>query len=216
MQTNNKYIRNNQVWRLILLTLTLSWLTLSCKDDEENDLPSYLVNLVEASTDSNAMITLIRLDDGNTYNVSQNVKAQHPDTTYRCICTYSIQESNIVLYELSHVFSDHPRSATSFKSHPVDPVKFISSWMSDRYFNLRIGIMTTDTDTHLFAFCEDSIVVESTCKKVYFSLLHQRPDNDAESYTKELFLSMPTAGYSDCDSLIFHINTYDGLMRITK
>ncbi len=196
----------------ILAALCMS-IAIAC-DDEETEQPSYITNLVEAYTDGSGNIRSIRTDDGTRYTVEQNINTGKADTVFRCLSTYVTTESAAQLYSLEPVFSAHPRPAAEFHSLPHDPVKFISSWASDHYINIRIGILATDGSNHAYGFAEDDVTTVNGKRTAWFTLLHQRQNNDAESYTEELFLSMPRANYLDCDSFVINIHTYDGLKTI--
>lgn len=187
----------------------------SCSSDD-TQVPSYYINLVEADTNHDTLVTVIRTDNGTTYNVTQEIKATIPDTTYRCMCSYAVEDEQFTVYSLSHIFSARPHKAEDFDTLITDPVKFISSWRSGGYLNIQIGVMTTDADYHRFAFCEDSIGDKGAYKTVYFTLLHQRPNKDAESYTEEMFLSIPISSYTDCDSFAISMQTYDGLRQVVR
>lgn len=208
---------NNGVIGMILVTLVgLCLYFISCNSDDDYQVPSYFIDLVEANTNHDTLVTVIKMDNGKTYDVHQSIVAAAPDTTYRCLCTYALDSNQITLYRLEHVYSSYPRKADGFKSHPTDPVKFISSWKSGGYLNLQIGVMTTDAEQHPFGFCEDSITDRGMYKTVYFTLLHQRPNRDNESYTKTMFLSIPLSNYADCDSFAIRVQTYDGMQQVVR
>ena len=78
-------------------------------------------------------------------------------------------------------------------------------WRSGGYLNLHLGLMTTGVGTHQYAFCQDSVG--------HYSLLHLRPSNDQESYTNDVYMSMPVP--EDVDSLTFSVYTYDGIYTRT-
>lgn len=199
---------------LMVVAALLMLLMVSCSDDESS-LPSYVTDLVEANTDATGVINTIRTDDGTIYHVGQQISTSVADTTWRCLATYTVDNDAMTLYSVKAIFSALPKEASEFKSLPRDPVKFISAWRTDRYINLRLGIMTTDGGGHAFGFCEDSIAVSSNgIRTAYLTLLHKRPDQDAESYTDEQFLSIPLAHYTECDSFEINITTYEGEHKV--
>ena len=197
--------------KVFFLFAAIVLVVLAACSDKQDYIPSYAVDLVEVNTNSQSKIDNVRLDDGQVYSVHQSISASTPDTTLRCLVTYSVADANMTIYSAKEVFSKHPLPATLFKSRPTDPVRFISCWRSDRYLNIKIGVLTTGVGTHQFHFAEDSISQNAAGKRTaHFTLLHRRPDDDAESYTDERFLSVPLANYSRCDSFAITINTYDG------
>ena len=219
MKTMIKNYRNKRYRVLCSLLITLAGFCLavtSCSSDDEAHMPNYIVDLVEIDTNKDTLVTVIRTDNGTTYNVTQTIVASTPDTTYRCFCSYAVSDKQLTIYSLSLIFSEFPIKAEEFKLRPTDPVKFVSCWKSGRYLNLKIGVKTTDTDYHKYAFSEDSIITKGTSKTVFFTLLHQRPDNDNESYTKDTYLSIPISSYTDCDSFAISVNTYEGLRQVIR
>ena len=191
-------------------------LMIACEDDDVH-YPAYVTDLIEAYTNSDGMVSNIRLDNGRTFRVSQSIKANAADSTLRCLSTYVENGEDVRLYSITHIFSAHPVKWTEVKERHDDPVKFVSAWRSDRYVNLRIGVMTTKQSGHSFAFCEDSVTTDHDGKtKAYITLLHRQPDDDAESFTEEHFLSIPRAHYEECDSFVVSMTTYDGKITIVK
>lgn len=199
----------------MLATLFVSMACLvSCSDDDDT-LPAYITSLVEINTDAGSNVKSIRTDDGTTYPIHQAISANTADTTYRCLATYTLGTSGITLYSLSPVFSAHPKPTADYQSIPRDPVTFVSAWRTDRYVNLRIDILTTGADHHAYGFAHDSTTIAADGKQTAcITLLHQRPKADAESYTENVFLSIPLSHYTECDSFDVNITTYEGDKRI--
>ncbi|MBQ2181765.1 MAG: hypothetical protein II400_05910, partial [Bacteroidaceae bacterium] len=98
------------------------------------------------------------------------------------------------------------------KTHDHHPIQVISTWKSERYFTMYFGLLTTGAESHYMAFSQDSTVVSAAGNKImHVSLIHQQPKNDPESYTHKTYLSLPLYTMKDeADSLIFHVNTYNG------
>ena len=92
--------------------------------------------------------------------------------------------------------SSFPKPYDSFESHESAPVKVISRWETERYINAYISYKTTDKGDHHFSFCEESITTDSKgLTTAHVSMIHKRPDNDDESYTKRLYVSFPKYYY---------------------
>ena len=200
----------------IVLGTLLSLSMNSCAEDNEKEMLPYITELVEVSTGHDGIVMSIQTDDGINHQVSHVIKAEVADTVFRCVCTYTTENNQATIYSLTHIFSQPAYPFSQYKQPAVEPVKFISCWKTDKYMNLRIGVMTGDVGRHQFGFVEDSILNTATGKKAYFTLLHRRPENDPESYTSEAFLSMPVQQYGDCDSLVFFLHTYDGIVRVAR
>ncbi|MBQ9175505.1 MAG: NigD-like N-terminal domain-containing protein [Bacteroidaceae bacterium] len=199
----------------MLTTMLVSMVCLMSCNDDEDTLPSYITSLVEVNTDAASNVKSIRTDDGNTYSIHQTISANTADTTYRCLATYTLATQGVTLYSISPVFSAHPKPIADYRSTPRDPVKFVSAWRTDRYVNLRIDILTTGADKHAYGFAYDGTTTAPDGKHTAcFILLHRRPEADAESYTENVFLSIPLSHYTECDSFAVSITTYEGEKRI--
>ena len=192
----------------------------ACSDDHDGDyIPSYVTDFLMVSTDANGKVVSVLLDDGTTYNVSaQGLRSDAKDTLFRCKATYTKEPNkDLKLYNISSVYSKRPYPASSFywvingevyqdvSLLPHDPIKVISMWRSGGYLNMHLGVMTTDTGSHQYYFCEDSVG--------HFSLLHQRPVSDGSAYTKDVYPSMPIP--KGLDSVTFSVTTYDGIYTRT-
>ncbi len=197
---------------LPLLAILFSIALVSCGDDEGETVPSYITDFLLAETGSNGNVKRVVLDDGTEYAItSQQIAADKADSAYRCIATYTKSDRNIKLYSLESVFSALPQDADSFSisrdSLPRDAVKMLSIWKGRGYINMLLGVMTTGNKNHKYAFSIDSIKDNTE----YVSLVHQRPKEDAESYTDKVYMSMPMQKTEDnVKRFVFHVNTYDG------
>ena len=76
-----------------------------------------------------------------------------------------------------------------------------------------LEVLTTGKGMHSFAFCEEGFADSADGKKIVnVSVLHERPQGDAESYTQDAYLSIPVDGYAgECDSVAVSIPTYQGV-----
>ena len=76
-----------------------------------------------------------------------------------------------------------------------------------------LEVLTTGKGMHSFAFCEEGFADSADGKKIVnVSVLHERPQGDAESYTQDAYLSIPIGGYAgECDSVAVSIPTYQGV-----
>ena len=195
-------------------------LSAACSDDEDYTYPSVVTELVEATTNAEKSIAFIKRDGGETlYPSNQKITASAADSTYRCICTYEMLKDekgkatqNVKLYKLQSIFSKFSVPHDQLKTHDHHPIQVISTWKSERYFNIYMGLLTTGAESHYMAFSQDSTVVSALGNKImHVSLIHQQPKNDPESYTHKTYLSLPLYTMKDeADSLIFHVNTYNG------
>ena len=190
---------------LILLATTM--LFSACDKDDDNSVPPVITDLVTAYTGADKNISYIATDDGTRWNLNHTIVTNYADTTLRCYCVYEIKDGKMGVYTLKNIFSNNPRPASSFSEYETSPVKLISIWKSAGYVNMHLGIMTTGNGTHKYGFALDSI---SDTSVAYFTFLHKKPQEDAESYTEDHYFSMPLTDYENVDSFVMNINTYEG------
>ena len=195
----------------ILLAITL--LLSACSKDDDDAMPSVFTDLVVAKTDANSVISSITTDDGKEWGLNHTIVSDVKDSLMRCYCVYKVEGGKLSVYTLKGVFSSYPKEASKYNSLPTDPVKVVSLWKSGGYLNMHLGIMTTGGGAHKYGFALDSIhnATDNLSKgTAWFSFLHERPSDDAESYTEDHYFSMPIGDYADYDSIIVSINTYEG------
>jgi hypothetical protein len=195
-----------------VITIVLAALLIyACSDNDDNsDYPSLLTELVDAHTGGNARVSSIITDNGTTYYPTSSISTSTADTTFRCLCSFSISEedsSKVNVYNIAQIFSQKAVDASKIKDTSSDPVNIVSVWKSKRYINTTIGILTNDEGSHKYAFCIDSI----SCRTAYIRLIHHKPDEDRESYTKKVNLSLPLYNLKDIDNVEYSIQAYDSL-----
>ena len=193
------------LWCILSVVMCLS----SCVDNDINPYPSLKTDLVDVETNASGVLSKLRLDNGETYDVSsQGVKFNVADTLLRCLASYAMEESGLKLYSISNIFSHKPVPLATFledgeyteETLPRDPVNVVSMWKSGGYINMQLGVLTTGNVSHAYAFCDEG--------EGHYSLLHRKPLNISESYTETVFLSMPIP--EGVESLTFSVTTYDG------
>ena len=192
----------------IISAIVLAFCFAGCDDDSDGDYyPSLLTDFVTAETDNNGNVSEVTFDDGAMYNVTkQSISSEMPDTILRCLAIYTKEDGVCDFYQLKLVFSDEALPADKFKERVTDPVKMVSQWKGRGYVNMHLGVMTTGNGEHGYGFCIDSVVSKTT----YVSLLHKRPEGDAESYTQVVYMSLPLT--METDSVCLSVNTYDGIV----
>ncbi len=203
----------NRLWSWLCVAC-LSFCLAACGEDDEEDFPSYITDFMLVSTDAKGYITTVTLDNGSTYHVeAQKKMTDYPDTTLRCRANYVLEEGRLTLYGVGKVFAPKPVPASTFvlvqngvpyygeEYIPRDLMKVVSMWKSGGYINMHLGLMTTGNGVHQYAFCEDS--------PGHYSLVHLRPYADAESYTEQIYMSMPIP--EGVEELTFSVYTYDGI-----
>ena len=204
-----------QLWVKCLCVACAAFCLVACSDDDEHGhVPSYITDLLLVSTDGEGTLATVTLDNGKTYDVAAQQKStNYPDTTFRCRAVYTLQDGELTLGSVVTIFAQAPSPASAFalirngvvyygeEYIPRDPVKLISMWKAGGYINLHLGLLTSGSAVHQYAFCQDS----PGC----YSLVHLRPFGDKESYTEHVYMSMPIP--EGLDHLTFSVHTYDGV-----
>lgn len=201
--------------RLLIAAVAILVFAVSCTEDEGEPLPPMRMDFVEAHTDASGRVVSITSDAGHSFVVAQNITAGVADTTYRCVCRYTLDESesNADIFSLQHIYSLPPFPKSDFEKLPADPVNVRSVWRDGGYINMILEVLTTGKGTHSFAFCEEGFADNADGKKIVnVTVLHERPQGDAESYTQDVYMSIPMGDYAcQCDSIAVDIPTYQGV-----
>ena len=181
---------------------------LSCSDDRET-VPAVLTELCDVYIDPQGIASTARLDDGTLLDIApQGLKADVADTTVRSVLTYAWQNGTPRVYANSPAMCMSARPVREFVTVAHDPVKLVSIWQCGGYINLVLGEMTRDKAAHEYAFSLDSLHRRTLC----VSLLHRQPEEDAPSYTKKRYASLPVRvnGTEAYDSLQVSVFTFEG------
>lgn len=202
--------------------VTAFLLALSACNKEDYHYPDVITDLVELETDSSSNIHLIRTDDGVLYSPDKTIafKDSTPDSLYRVRCTYlPINEGGgkATLYNVHSVISPFPKGPDFFKEGiKTDPVKITSIWKSGGYINLHLGVLTKG-GAHKYHFLNLGKSRNSMGKATQRIQLFHSQEEDPEAYTREIFLSCPLnkLDLQSGDSIIFSINTYEGIKVYT-
>ena len=98
----------------------------------------------------------------------------------------------------------------------TDPVKITSIWKSGGYINLHLGVLTKGR-AHKYHFLNLGKSRNSMGKATQRIQLFHSQEEDPEAYTREIFLSCPLnkLDLQSGDSIIFSINTYEGIKVYT-
>ena len=192
------------------LGLAFALFLMACSNDDTGGfVPPLLTELVVMNIGGDGCLESVTLDDGSTYDIrSQQLMSEVKDTVWRCKATYTLVQKKMQMYSIERVFCAAPVKAETLgvvngeaRDLPRDPMEVLAMWKSGGFVNMCLGLMTTGNGSHKYAFCEDSVG--------HYSLLHARPQDDAESYTEDVYLSMPIP--DGLDSLTFSVYTYDGI-----
>ena len=205
----------------ILLFVTAAVVLCSCSDDD-SWAPAYVTDFADIRTDGSGTAVSMTLDDGTIYGWSEagtngelNIKYQisdskglKPDTVYRAICLYTLQEKAATLHSFSLAFAPEPQS-------DVDDMKMASCtiqsiWRGGAYINARMLVQGKD-QSHIVAFIDKGIEEKEDGYKQLTLYLYHDQNGDVEAFTRTVYLSCPLRGYADDlvvgrDSVAFVVN----------
>lgn len=200
-------------WLPIYLCLLLPWVMVACEDDEDDAFPPVRMEFVEVITNSKSEVDYILTDDGQRLAPSSTITAARPDTTYRCVCQYAVENKACHVYDLRTIYAKKPVRLTASDTLWTDPIGVNSVWKGPRYVNLSLALLTTGRGSHSYSFVEDTVMTNGgDVTTVHCTVTHRRQGDDPESYTQNVYLSMPVYDYLEkgVDSVAVTINTYSG------
>lgn len=193
---------------ILTVLLTAAFLCSSCKEDS-TVYPPVLTEFVNLQTDHSGNIHMLLTDEGSTFTISHatNDRKLVPDSTYRVVALYEIQETQTptaYLYDFTYAFSKMP--LTIWKDElKQDPVKIQSIWTKGDYLNL-ILLIKAQNQPHVFHF------IETDKHPIVRLQLYHDKGSDIEAYTQRAYLSVPLQHYkSDNNEIQFTINTDQGI-----
>ena len=201
------------------ISLVFLLIAVACSKDDYH-YPSVVTDFIELETDNSCNVKLIRTDDGIEYTPDRVVSLEKstPDSMYRVRCTYlpSDEEAKKAsIYNVSATISPFPVNPDYFHDGIItDPVKITSVWQGGDYINLHLGIMTKG-GSHGFHFIKTNAIKKSSGHQTQEILLYHSQGDDPEAYTRDVYLSCPLSKLNlhSGDSILFYINTYDGIQN---
>ncbi|MBO4499783.1 MAG: hypothetical protein J5732_05965 [Bacteroidaceae bacterium] len=154
----------------------------------------YVTEFVNAYTDSDGFIAVIKNDRGSSYVTSDTARLR-PDTLYRRLMVYVVNPDLTSATIIDHisVISSVPEKPDPFRLIQ-NPVEVQSVWRSGGWLNVIFNIKALDKVHKLGAFDF------STDKRVEFKIFHEE-GNDIRSYTKKAYMSIPLWPYSEILSI---------------
>ena len=200
----------------LFLLLALPFVMLSCEDDDDDPMPPLRMEFVEVFTDSKSVVDYIMTDEGERLSPASTISASRPDTTYRCVCQYAMENGKCNVYDLRSIYSKKPVRMAESDTLWTDPMKVNSVWKTSRYVNMSLALLTNGQGSHAYTFVEDTVMTGTEGHKTaYCTVTHHRVGIDPESYTQNVYLSMPVYDYVDSgiDSVAVSINTYSGFKQ---
>jgi len=172
----------------------LATIICSCSDND-SWADNYITNLAEINTDHDGIGTTMRTDNGSTYILTNAINLGRPDTTYRCICIYTLNKTNAKIADYAKTFSSLPITDTTGIKIKRDPCQIQSIWLSGNYLNARMLVQGKDIP-HVVGFIDNGIRQNPDGSNTLDILLHHDQNNDQEAFTRTIYLSMPLKGYA--------------------
>lgn len=189
--------------KYIFIFIAATLFACSCSDDE-TWADSYITNMVEIDTDSNSSATILRLDNGQTFSISNAIRFDRPDTTYRCVCIYTVQGKSATIEDYAKALSAPPVSDTTDLVIKTDPCHVQSIWYSGGYLNVRLQVQGKDK-AHKIVLIEQSLAHNPDGSQRLTLLLSHDQNGDLEAFSRNIYLSSPLHNYNlraDRDTVI--------------
>lgn len=207
-----KFVRN---YILLFFATTISVVATSCSDDDDK-YPSVITELVDATTDKNGVISTLVNDKGKVLYLSDELNTGKPDSTYRLKAIYEYvteSDATIKAYGLTNVLKLYPVQSIYLNDLTRNPVKVESVWYAGKYINMYLGVLTSESQSHIYAVTSDSTTINEGKKTLHLSLAHIRTSNE-EYYTNKFYASIYVNDLiSLYDSISLDIKTYSGNKR---
>lgn len=178
------------VYKGVVALFTLLYSFSSCQE-ETYHYPSVKTDFVSVTTNSEGEIDSLYDDNGNKYAISLEQNNLAKDSLYRCVSTYSSDESGLHLYGLQHIVSPDPVKYASLKT---DVVTSIRIWRGADYINMVVKSLGQSTP-HKWGLNEDFITSQNGRKRFHFTLYHDM-NGDYPAFSRNTYLSFPLRKYA--------------------
>lgn len=177
-------------WTALLLLIQLLLLTSSCSSDDDQPYPSIVTEMADLLTNDKGYLSMLRLDDGTRFSVTNNQGDFANKALYRVLCGYTAEGASATIYQLTGAYILRDSSQIAQR----DPVAVRSVWRTPRYINLHLAPKTQGGNQY-WGFITDSIQQSITSEgdtltHAYLSL-HHKQNADPASYTEETYASIP-------------------------
>lgn len=186
----------------------------SCSDDD-SWAPAYITDFTELHTDGSGQVATMLLDDGRTLNLEGTNITARPDTTYRCVCVYTLADNGrATIYSAAEALSSEPIIDTTNLTIKTDPCEIQAIWRGGSWLNARMLVQGKDTP-HIVAYVDGGIATdEMTGVNILTLHLYHDQNGDQEAFTRTIYLSCPLRSYVDRlvhgrDSIHFVVNQYE-------
>lgn len=208
------------------LLLAATMVLAACQNDpyESGDTSlSYLTTeLVDASTNGEALFTEATTDDGTTLTLRPSYAADWAtvaDTTYRALLYHrQVTDGTTSVISLRRVTTTPIVSPDTDVTIATDPLDLESVWLgkNKRYLNMALKIKTGATEgekqLQQVAVVCDSVTTLADGKAHHWLTLFHKQNNQPQYYTSKVYVSVPLDGIASGDSITLKVNTYKGMV----
>ena len=210
-----------RIWHIAVFFAIVALIS-SCKGG--NDIyPSVQLEFVTGQTTDKGLLSAITTDKNKTYLVSKD----RTNTVYdanksvRIVANYAIEavnaDSTADIYASTKAIATIPQTPDKFVNGiKNDPAEVLSIWQGRNYLNIVLNILS-QSQSHTFAFIEQSATIESDGRYHVSILLYHDSNNDVKAYTKRAYLSIPLIQYAGTNQkggiITFSLYTNDGTLK---
>jgi len=208
---------------LATAVLTALW---SCKEDVyetgDGDLSYLRADFAMAYTDSQAAFFRAETDEGAQLAFSKPYAtkwATVADSVYRALVYYNnkVEDGKVEVVVATQVLTVWPMQRERLKKLITDPVLCESAWLSKdaAFLNLGLRLKTGTPDQadarQSVGVLRDTVVTHPSGHRLHeFTLFHDQ-NGVPEYYSSQLWVSLRLDGMEAADTVVLHVNTYDGM-----
>lgn len=182
----------------VLLGSLFTWV--ACDDDEDYTYPSLLNELADVTTDASGHFVRLVTDAGSDLPVTNSTEIPTdgvtPDTLYRALVGYELDDEGAVLYSLQAISAPVPEVLSSPSVQiKDDPLEMQSIWRGGKYLNMAL-LVKTQGGRHRFRVVEERLVNHVSGNRALYLILSHDAHDDLPAYTSKVYLSVPLSAYS--------------------
>ena len=191
-------------------------------DSGDTSLSYLTTELVDATTNSDALFTTATTDDGTTLTLRPSYAADWAtvaDTTYRALLYHrQVTDGTTSVISLRRVTMTPIVSPDTDVTIATDPLDLESVWVgkNKRYLNMALKIKTGATEgekqLQQVAVVCDSVTQLANGKAHHWLTLFHKQNNQPEYYTSKVYVSVPLDHIASGDSITLKVNTYKGMI----
>ena len=183
-----------KLWLFSLITLALVAFTSCSEDDDYAD--AYCMDIVEASCNSDGIVTKIYLDNGRSYMARGYYRVDAKNEIIRAMCVYVVEKEGIVRLVQVVKVTTAPIVERTKDKVTRDPLYVESAWVGGTYLNFRLRIPTgPSAKKHVLGIASVGFEEkEGEGKIAELYLLHEQNGDDS-FYYRDAYLSCDLSSF---------------------